>query len=173
MGVLALVLVGVLIYYYWCDWCENRDNNNNDDDGSRNNQNQNVTMDYTEYMKNSNTNTYPSKPVQPSHSGTVEDVDAATLAKYMKTYPEMVVAFVSNGCGHCTNMKPAIHAAAKQSKVPIFTCHAHRDGVMDVLKQWQIMGFPTVLRLVNGQKGEEYNGNRQADDLAGFCNKNQ
>ena len=105
-------------------------------------------------------------------SGHAEDVDADGLAKFLDEYDVVVVAFVSNQCGHCTQCKPALHQAAQQSNKPVLTLHAHRKGVMDLCKKLKIMGFPTIMKLSkNGKVGSEYAGDRSAHSFAKYMNE--
>lgn len=168
--ILGLIAVGFLLYNYWCE--ENYQN----DSGTITVKPYVVQPSHESFgaMQRSNGSAQWNGETVPSRveHGQVKDLDAKSFLRALKTYPVLVVAFVANGCGHCTTMKPNLHAAAKKSKIPVFTAHAHREGVMDLLKAYGIMGFPTVLKFVNGQKQEEYMGNRQPDDIAAYCNGN-
>jgi thioredoxin-like negative regulator of GroEL len=149
MVIFGLVLLGGLFYYYWCDW-----------DNKKDNEKAHV------YVLQEGAS--GGKGAQ--WSGNVEDVDAQGLQKFMQSHDVIVVAFVANGCGHCTTAKPAIHKAAKKSKKPVLTCHAHRPGIMKVCEQLGIMGFPTIMKLSKGKKVDEYRGDRSEASFAQYFN---
>ena len=82
----------------------------------------------------------------------------------------VVVAFMSDSCGHCTQLKPKYHQAARMSNIPLFSLMAHQPGSEDLIRMCQVTGFPTIVMLENGQM-KQYNGNRTPEDIANFANK--
>lgn len=155
---LVLIMISVLIYNYMgeCD-----DEYINQDDNEI----------YVFEIDNNNPNgNLHKKHHKTQWNGKVVDLDSNSFKKALKSYPEFVVAFVANGCGHCTQMKPSLHSSAKKSNIPVFTSHAHRDGIMDLVQEYNVEGFPTVIKFKNGQKLKEYQGTRQTDDLVKFYN---
>jgi thiol-disulfide isomerase/thioredoxin len=150
-----LTIVGLgLIFYLWYSWGENYNNNSNNnsnvDNGSRNG----VLV-----ISNMSNN-----------DGKVVDLTGNQLKGAMNSDSPIVVALMANGCGHCTNLKPNYHKAAKMCKNPIFSMHAHTDGSMDLLKLFGIRGFPTILKIRKGQVVAQYEGDRSAEDIARWVN---
>jgi len=101
----------------------------------------------------------------------VQDLDEAKVVDLCeKRGQSAVVAFVSQGCGHCKNMLPAYQQAAKMARLPFITAHYSKlqRGPDSLMKRHNIRGFPTVLRFEKGQVVAEYNGDRSAQSLTQF-----
>lgn len=86
-----------------------------------------------------------------------------------KTDP-CVIAFVAPWCGFCTQMKPALEAAAKEANVPIYTL-TQKDGnehVGAAAKHLKVPGFPALFLVENG-KATAYQGDRSQQSIIEFA----
>ena len=79
----------------------------------------------------------------------------------------VVVAFVSDGCGHCQDMKPKYHEAAKMSRLGMFLVDYATDP--KPAESLNINGFPTILRFEQGEPVQEYQGDRSTESLIAFA----
>lgn len=149
-----IVIAVLLLFYIWYRYASSCHDQSNDN-SNMNNRNGVVIV--------SNMSNGGQAP-----SGQVMDLTGDQLVALWTKQP-VVVAFMADGCGWCQKLKPEYHQAAKKSKVNLYTMYAQRDGVMPILKQFNIRGFPTVYKLYNGQIVSEYKGNRTADDIAAWA----
>lgn len=69
-----------------------------------------------------------------------------------------------NRCGHCKQLEPEYAEAAKELKAANLTL-AKVDATKEALlaKEYMIQAFPTIILFHNGEKVEEYQGERNAD----------
>ena len=76
-------------------------------------------------------------------------------------------------CGHCQAFKPEWNKFEKICKEGGNTCRAiNGDENPDLAKKYNIEGYPTILKCdKNGNKIEEYGGQRSADALVEFLDK--
>jgi thiol-disulfide isomerase/thioredoxin len=160
----VLIVTGVVLLFYlsvnyWkkCNYGNNNSNNNS------NSNNSNGVMLVSRMTNNTGNNG------NNSNTGGVMDVTGQQLANAMNEKP-VVVAFLADGCGWCTKLKPEYHKAASKSKHPLHTLYAHRDGAMDILKMFQIAGFPTIYIIHKGKVLDEYKGPRTEDAIAQWVN---
>ena len=58
----------------------------------------------------------------------------------------------SNNCPHCVNMKPDWVKAKESFKnsYRIYEVEASENGASDVFKRFNINGFPTIVKILNG-----------------------
>ena len=82
----------------------------------------------------------------------------------------IVVAFMAGGCGHCTNLKPELHKAGSQSPVQIYSVYAERG--MDVMRKFNIGGFPTIVKIQNGKIIDTFKDQRTAQKIVAWAAKN-
>ncbi len=73
-------------------------------------------------------------------------------------------------CGHCTNFKPTWDQLVELfgSKFNFIVYDADNDK--EVIKKYQIIGFPTILIERSEDSFEKYQGNRTLDELTNYLN---
>jgi thiol-disulfide isomerase/thioredoxin len=81
---------------------------------------------------------------------------------------EVVCAFTSKGCGHCQQMKPEYEKAAGQAPIPFMIIEQSAAGD-NLLKNYGIKGFPTILRFRDGLPVATFNGPRTAENFIRFA----
>lgn len=81
-----------------------------------------------------------------------------------------VIAVVSDGCGHCKAMKPALVEAGNAAQIWTVTFSPQKEWHKTWLTKLNIQGFPTVFRCRVGKSPEFYKGNRSSADLIAFAN---
>lgn len=103
-----------------------------------------------------------------AHNNTkqVQEVDENGFKQMMDKGLPVVVAFVANGCGHCTALKPKFTEAAKTARLPFLQVEYSKAG--NLCKALGISGFPTIVRFEGGQRIKDYRGDRSAASLAEF-----
>ncbi|XP_055303776.1 thioredoxin domain-containing protein 5 [Sitodiplosis mosellana] len=86
-----------------------------------------------------------------------------------------IVKFFAPWCGHCKRMAPTWDelavkfAGSTVAKVAKVDCTLEESK--DLCNEQGVDGFPTIFLYKNGEKVEEYNGNRMLDDLFEFVSK--
>ena len=100
--------------------------------------------------------------------------DAKKFDNLVQTNPAFV-KFYSPQCGHCTAMAPAWDDLSNKldnhldAKIHIIEVHAEAIPKIKSSCTSNIQGFPTIMEVKpGGLMGKEYNGNREADDMADF-----
>lgn len=96
-------------------------------------------------------------------------VEFATRDRKPRRVPE-VVLFHMNGCGHCKAMMPDWEKFKKNHpkgiKVLDYEYHKHGD---DIMNEYGIQGFPTILRLGTDDSVTTYSGNRSYKSIYDFA----
>ena len=82
---------------------------------------------------------------------------------------DVLVKFYAPWCGHCIHLVPEWNKLYNQNKTD--TIIANFDGTKQLPKDITIEGFPTIILFKNG-KQILYEGERTADNLLEFLNKN-
>jgi thioredoxin-like negative regulator of GroEL len=83
-----------------------------------------------------------------------------------------LVLFSMNGCSHCEDLKPTwdllYNNYGNNNYIEIKQIVAQEHP--DLVKQYGVTGFPTILALHNGQILKKYDGDRSYEDLVRFMN---
>ncbi len=83
---------------------------------------------------------------------------------------DVVVAFLSTGCGHCTEIKPKLEkVAASNTVIPVIGIDISEPGNQSMLQRYPIVGIPTLLKFKDGRVVEEYKGDRSIESLLQFA----
>lgn len=84
---------------------------------------------------------------------------------------EFVLVYM-NGCGHCNTLMPEWESAAKENKsgIKMRAVEMNENDGPELCKKYNINGFPTMMVLNNGNKVNDYNGERNKNGLLGFLN---
>ena len=100
------------------------------------------------------------------HSGvhTVTDLPA-----FLQEHPHAIVLFHASWCSHCKKLLPTYKQVAASLSRPMGTMEC--DNAEDVIKQYNLRGFPTIIRFQQGKRVEDYHGDRSVPDLTQFCSK--
>lgn len=141
---LIAVGLGLLVYLIYNYSCGNKSKN----DGSNNN-----GVLVVSNMSNSN-----------NSGGQVVDLDGDKLEALSNNHP-IIVAFLAQGCGWCSKVKPNVVEAAKSSPKTLYSMYAHSKNGMERCKQYGVKGFPTILYIHKGRIVSEYQGDRSPSDL--------
>lgn len=158
--VLVLIGTGLLVYMmykYWCGGMSYNDDNN-DSNG----------VLVISNMTNKDGSKTSEKPPGKS-TGQVIDLQGNQLMSKQNETP-VIVAIMAEGCGHCTQLKPKWHEAAKISSKQLYSLYAHSPGGMEVCKALQIKGFPTIICLHKGKIVSEFNLDRTPQNIAQWVN---
>ncbi|CAL8074911.1 unnamed protein product [Orchesella dallaii] len=88
-------------------------------------------------------------------------------AVYKREY--ILVEFYAPWCGHCKQLIPEYSEAARQLKADNLTL-AKVDATKEatLAKEYMIQAFPTIILFHNGEKAEEYQGERNADGIVRY-----
>ena len=88
----------------------------------------------------------------------------------MKKKPTMVL-FYMDGCGHCEAMKPewkVFEKEAQKRKHDCLVARVNGDYMSDIEGPKDIIGYPTIFRIMNGVKQAEHHGPRTKDEFMRF-----
>lgn len=125
---------------------------------------------YAEYVPGQNYNLAYRQPQNQVKISLIECKSADMFHEIViKNKKDVVCAFTSEGCGHCKQMKPEFLKAAEKSMIPFLNIDAKVAGP-DMLKAYNIQGFPTVILFRSGQPISEFkNMPRTADNFLAFA----
>ncbi len=86
-----------------------------------------------------------------------------------KSSGPVVIAFVAPWCGFCSQMKPDLEAAARESNNQIYTLTQTEgaDHVVAAAKHLDVKGFPAIFKIENG-KAQVYSGDRSKNSIVEF-----
>ena len=102
---------------------------------------------------------------------TPEDADCLVNGKGPEFKGKSVVRIYGEGCGHCTNTKPAFESAAKSSPVKFYTMNISKHrGKLD---KYKITGVPHIMMLKDGAEVAKYSGDRSAPSFVAFANRQE
>lgn len=88
----------------------------------------------------------------------------------MKKKPTMVL-FYMDGCGHCDAMKPewkVFEKEARKRKQDCLVARVNGNYMGDIEGPKDVIGYPTIFRIMDGHKHTEYNGPRTKDEFMRF-----
>ena len=107
------------------------------------------------------------KPAKPT-SAAAEGMQTVTdLPAFLRQHPEAIVLFHASWRSHCKKLLPSYAKAATSNSLPMGAMNC--DEAEDIIKQYKLRGFPTILRFRNGTRVDEYHGDRSVKDLQQFC----
>ena len=105
------------------------------------------------------------------------EVKAESFESEISPNDKTLVMFYADWCGHCKKLKPVWDETSKEvnanedSGVKMVKVNCGDPGKNDkhkyIMKKYEIAGYPTI-KLIQGDKVEEYNGNRTKDDMLKF-----
>lgn len=105
------------------------------------------------------------------HDG-VTVLNRDTFAHYVQPKELVMVEFYAPWCGHCKKLEPEYAKAAavlKKQGIPLTKVDATKEG--ELAKEHMVQGFPTLMVFRNGEKHEDYSGDRTADAIVEYMNK--
>ena len=88
------------------------------------------------------------------------------MPSFLRKHPHAVVMFHASWCSHCRQLLPAFKAAAARVKLPLVMMQC--DNAPELVEQYGLRGFPTILRFGAGRP-IEYNGDRSPDSIVQFA----
>jgi thiol-disulfide isomerase/thioredoxin len=103
--------------------------------------------------------------------------DEKTLNEYNNAVMngKAMVLYYMQGCGACEAMKPEWEkfedelSKEKYNSYDVLVARVRSDYLNDVKCDHSgLIGFPTILKLMNGQKVSEYDGKRTKEGFIGF-----
>ncbi len=98
-----------------------------------------------------------------AHGPAAPEISESAWKKKLKDGSKFVVAMTASWCSHCRKMKPSLAKAASQ--VPgVFNFDASNSN-SDLLKKFNVRGFPSIMFFEGGSKVGEYKGDRSAADM--------
>lgn len=132
--------------------------------------NRNCKGDYTDRSKVEGEEDPPSDHAPPADSDVIE-LNDKNFASDIAKYPVALVAFVAPWCGHCKSLAPAFEEAAtalkkEDSKAVLIRVDATANEA--TAKEFGVQGFPTIKLFMKGELEEDYEGGRDAFDIADF-----
>lgn len=90
-------------------------------------------------------------------------------------HDNIIILFYSISCYHCNNLNPVWNKLCKyvENNKDIAIINAEYSNINNLKKKFQngVTGFPTILKFCKGLKINEYNGNRNFEDLKKFVKK--
>lgn len=114
----------------------------------------------------------PPESYQAAHAQakTAQSIDAKTFETIILNEKQSaIVAFTSQGCGHCQQMKPNFQQAAKMAKLPFFIVDVSDAGPLVQKYDIGSRGVPSIFRFEQGELANVYTGNRSAQDFVRFA----
>ena len=84
---------------------------------------------------------------------------------------KVLALFYNENCGHCKKLKPIwdkAEAKMGDKMVAIDVTNSSDPSVQAITSKYNINAYPTMLVLDNGEKSDEYKGERNMDALVAY-----
>ena len=107
----------------------------------------------------SDNNTVPGAPAE---------VSPADVEGWVRSHPNTTLLFYAPWCQHCHAMLPNYAEACAQVGNHASLGQVNCDNSPQIVSLYGLRGFPTVLRFVDGEVDEEYQGDRGTASLVDF-----
>ena len=91
------------------------------------------------------------------------------MPHFLRQHPNAVVLFHASWCSHCKQLLPTYASVATTPPPGVAIAALQCDDAHEVIEQYDLEGFPTILRFRGGRKVEQYHGDRTLSDLQQFC----
>jgi len=97
--------------------------------------------------------------------------------EHFDSSPMTLKLFYADWCGHCKRFKPTfdneLPKALQKANLPCKLVSVNADKSPELVKKYNVQGFPTVI--LENAKGQTkvYNGNRTAQDIVKFLHNNK
>jgi thiol-disulfide isomerase/thioredoxin len=94
------------------------------------------------------------------------------LSGYLEHFgtPKSMIYFHMNGCGHCKNFSPIWDDFSSNYKGSLKLKKLEREEAGDdMLKKYEVQGFPTILLLDEQGNKKEFQGDRSISGLESFA----
>ena len=94
--------------------------------------------------------------------------------RVIKSKPTMVL-FYMDGCGHCESMKPEwekFEEDAKNTHINRAVARVNANYMSDLEGETDVMGYPTIMMLLNGKKHNEFTSKRTSKEFMNFLKDN-
>jgi len=103
----------------------------------------------------------------------VQSLDPSNFDEHVGKDVPVLAEFYAPWCGHCKNLEPEYESLAQTySKLPVKIVAVDADKHRDLGSRFGVTGFPTIKFFPAGStEPEDYNGGRQAADMADFINR--
>jgi len=84
-----------------------------------------------------------------------------------------IVFFSMKGCGHCVEFQPIwdLFVSNHGNNEFVELKQVKYDEKPEIVKQYDVQGFPTILGLENGEKVREFSGARTYENLIAFLSE--
>ena len=96
------------------------------------------------------------------------------LSGYLENFgtPKSMIYFHMNGCGHCKKFSPIWDEFSSNYKGNLkLKKYEREEAGEDMLKKYEIQGFPTILLVDEQGNKKEFQGDRTISGLESFANQ--
>ena len=96
------------------------------------------------------------------------------LSGYLENFgtPKSMIYFHMNGCGHCKKFSPIWDEFSSNYKGGLkLQKYEREEAGEDMLKKYEIQGFPTILLVDEQGNKKEFQGDRTVSGLESFANQ--
>jgi thiol-disulfide isomerase/thioredoxin len=104
-----------------------------------------------------------------------ENYNGDNVREDFDSQPATLTLFYADWCGHCKKLKPTfdreLPQALQRKRMPCKLQSVNADDHPELVKKYNIKGFPTMILQSNGRL-VEYNGDRTVSDIERFISKN-
>ena len=108
-----------------------------------------------------------------SNTSTFSEMTSPVNSKYDSVDADgNVLIFYANWCGHCNKAKSEFQKAVEKGDGKIIMIDADEPGAKELKEKYSIKGFPSIIKVSNGNY-VKYQGERTADDILSFLNNSE
>ena len=105
--------------------------------------------------------------------------NATDFENDLSNKPQLLALFYSTNCGYCKDLQPEWDSASKglsEDATTSVDCTSTAGGTTDpavseLMKKYNITGFPTMIYFNNGVMQETYDGPRKSADIIEYVQK--
>lgn len=105
-------------------------------------------------------------------SADVKNLKSSNFDSILKDADMALVKFFAPWCGHCKKLAPEFKTAAEKLDGKFVLAEVNCDEEKELCSKHGVQGYPTLQIFRKGEKSQDYEGGRSADDIVKYMTAN-